>query len=713
MTDVLPRIELHRLEYSVRGPEWAIAVRQGDIDALDDVMRRCSLFWNGAGTLIVPISADGRINGDIANLRAILDPERCFIHDSVTEAGRQRLRSLFAATAPLRDDFDRHEAHPLAFVPVVNVEAGELRQTIEVPVFASATLQRATLACWGHVADDDLPYWAERFDPVRQEDRRLASRALVAGQLSPAAPSPLLLSRRNMEASHWESPQDWPYLVVLSTGSFEELVRFWNFRARSSTYHPGMPVVGIPKSLLRQEQPLRLIREWLAPVPGFQRSPDLLVNCRPRDLPQLEQALRSAGLTREAQRQLNMSSGRDVQPKPTPTYLPARLLLGGHMIRGSAETALVPIAQRMSLALEPPEQFDLRTGQFVRLTLRNLPLPLPLTASAAVRIHPNGFVSDGLTIVFGATRRYSFDLELPPPEQALLDWAADHGYTARPTQDSRYAQAFLGRLGGDRSLDALATPAALDLLSQLAPESRKKLAQRLRHEFATAGIPVTEESLAERLKGGGVNLELSVRVAENFAGLSRRQALALLAPLVREGFVRRGLVVGCPTCNTNSFVPLEDLAEELRCEACRARFHAPITDAGGDQEPKLAYRLDGLMARVLDQDVLPVILSYRRARAVLRSGVDVSTWPGVEFSSAEGAVDIDLLAYNGQHVYCVEAKSNASSLGNNQFQALLSFCDSVSARPGLAASHGAFDPAQRAAVEERGGLVWEPTELFA
>ena len=177
--------------------------------------------------------------------------------------------------------------------------------------------------------------------------------------------------------------------------------------------------------------------------------------------------------------------------------------------------------------------------------------------------------------------------------------------------------------------------------------------------------------------------------------------------------MRRGLVVGCPTCNTSSFVPLDDLTDELSCEACQARFDAPITDASGNQEPKLDYRLDGLMARVLDQDVLPVILSYRRARAVLRSGVDVSTWPGVEFSNAHGAVDIDLLAYNGQHVYCVEAKSNASSLGDDQFQALLTFCDSVSARPALAASHGAFDPAQRAAVEKRSGLVWEPTELFA
>jgi hypothetical protein len=37
----------HRLRYWVRGPEWAFVVPQGDLAALEDVMRICSAFWNG------------------------------------------------------------------------------------------------------------------------------------------------------------------------------------------------------------------------------------------------------------------------------------------------------------------------------------------------------------------------------------------------------------------------------------------------------------------------------------------------------------------------------------------------------------------------------------------------------------------------------------------------------------------------------------------
>jgi hypothetical protein len=37
----------HRVRYWVRGPEWAFVVPQGDLAALEDVMRICSAFWNG------------------------------------------------------------------------------------------------------------------------------------------------------------------------------------------------------------------------------------------------------------------------------------------------------------------------------------------------------------------------------------------------------------------------------------------------------------------------------------------------------------------------------------------------------------------------------------------------------------------------------------------------------------------------------------------
>ena len=68
-----------RLTYFARGPEWAFAIPQGDLGALEDVMRRCSTFWNGVGSLLVPVRADGRIPPTVEGLLRIR-PGRGLLH---------------------------------------------------------------------------------------------------------------------------------------------------------------------------------------------------------------------------------------------------------------------------------------------------------------------------------------------------------------------------------------------------------------------------------------------------------------------------------------------------------------------------------------------------------------------------------------------------------------------------------------------------------
>jgi len=51
----------HRLRYLARGPEWAFAIPQGDLEVLEEVMGICSGFRNGVGSLLAPVRADGRM----------------------------------------------------------------------------------------------------------------------------------------------------------------------------------------------------------------------------------------------------------------------------------------------------------------------------------------------------------------------------------------------------------------------------------------------------------------------------------------------------------------------------------------------------------------------------------------------------------------------------------------------------------------------------
>ncbi len=138
----------YRLHYSVRGPEWAFGVPQGDLHALEDVMVRCAQFWNGAGSLIVPFTRDGRISEGLAQLLEVRQVEHCFLHEGLTARARETASARFEHTSRLYDGFDAAEIHPVfnAHRPAEN----EPMPPLLVPRFSSRKLRRAVLACWGY-----------------------------------------------------------------------------------------------------------------------------------------------------------------------------------------------------------------------------------------------------------------------------------------------------------------------------------------------------------------------------------------------------------------------------------------------------------------------------------------------------------------------------------------------------------------------------------
>jgi hypothetical protein len=178
----------HRLRYSVRGPEWAFAIPQGDLNALDEVMRRCALFWNGTGSLIVPVRSDGRINREIDGFLIARSVEHCFFHESLSDRAREAVAERFPRSSQLWDHFDDDEVHPLLFAPIPN--EGAAKPPLLVPEFTSAPLRRANLACWGYMHPEDEDAWHERFEIRRITNRGEAAAALVAGQTEIDSTSP-------------------------------------------------------------------------------------------------------------------------------------------------------------------------------------------------------------------------------------------------------------------------------------------------------------------------------------------------------------------------------------------------------------------------------------------------------------------------------------------------------------------------------------------
>jgi ribosomal protein S27E len=706
----------HRLAYFVRGPEWAFAIPQGDLLALDDVTRRCSTFWNGVGSLLVPVREDGQISRWVEKLLRIRPVDACFLHERLSNGARAAAQRRIPGAVPLWDGFAAREVRPLDLPPPAR-PGRPPEVMLELPRFRSQALRRATLAIWGHIPDESFPDWEESYNVI-ERDGEAAYGALLRSQIEGQSVSPLRLSAGQMGGVWQESPLDRPYLFVLSGASFNTLVTFWNLRARSLAPANGLPVIGVPRETLRRPEELGALSAWLGPRTLWRVANEFFVVCKQGLHGEVRDALARVGFV-ETPEEDPESDNEETPARMAPTYRFASPWLGGRFIRGAYANALVAVAGgRSSLALPAPEGFTVRGLGHTRLVLHNLPLPLPLTPSAARRVHRDGTTADGVMLLTNAAQEWNFDIRLPTAAESLTDWIADHGCGLNRTQDGRDAEALLRRLGSLGALDVLADRKRLTLLQVLAPQSRKKLAQRLVAEAKRAGTRLDEAEMLERLTDLGLFLEVQSRTANEIASQmkgkkTRQEVFELLVPLVAAGFLRRAASVRCPQCRFRTLLDLHEQAERVHCRACGETFVMPVTDNSGEAEPESYYRLDGLMARALDQDVLPVLLTMRAVRPPVDHPTLFFAWPGVEVTTGMAKpVDVDLLVSDGQNVWCFEVKQNASGLKETQFRKLLQVASKLNARPSIAAVEGAFPPTFAERVVEGGGRVLVGQDLL-
>ena len=135
--------------------------------------------------------------------------------------------------------------------------------------------------------------------------------------------------------------------------------------------------------------------------------------------------------------------------------------------------------------------------------------------------------------------------------------------------------------------------------------------------------------------------------------MTNERLLTAIQPLIETGFVRRGRKERCPACGYEDFYSLHELDERLFCHACQGRFLLGV--AAGPDEPRLTYQLDPLMARAMDQDLLPVLLTLRHLYSPA-GGATGAFWPGLDIiPMGERAKKQDcdvLLAQEGNVTVC-------------------------------------------------------------
>lgn len=710
-----PKVEVQRISYSIRGPEWGFAVPQGDLDALAEVMALCSHYWNGIGALMIPVSTNGRIPRYIERMLEVREVEEVFLHEALSEQARAAMEARFHCCR-IYDGMLDGEIHPLFLS--LNDRPQSLRK-IRRPLVKSKRMTRIALACWGQIPDEDLDDWRDRYD-VTEAVGTEALAELLAGQIN--GRTPLQLGARHMDLIEQVHGVDrYPQLFAFGRGTFYELSLFWNLRSRFSTMLGTTRIVGIPTELASVEG-LGPLPGWLEKIRhGGYLKPDLSLVAGKEELRRLMAALQALGF-RQAPRDGRWLHGFPNPPegRERPEYREAIAPIGGPMKRGANANALVTFSERRAvMTLPSPEGVRLPWG-YVRLCIRGLPIALPMNSVSAQKLIPNAeSIQDGMRVkTFSGQGTWSWDLSLPNASESLEQWASSFGYSVQPSQPGRFGQALLARLERPEALDALATERALEILDELAPRSTQRLAQRIANEVeqrSLAETSINEDLLAQLLREQGLSLEIEAKTLHDLAsavGGKRGTLLRPLEALVEAHLVRRGTELCCHRCNFSHTYTLAESDEWVRCRTCGDRLANPVA-LDGEEYPR-SYLLDGLAAQLVEHGMVPVILLLRRAQIKNPEGMAFFAWPGLLFQrGGETPTDADLLISNGEMVRIFECKSKAEWLGQEQVQKLLLLCKRVGASPGIAALEGTFSRDVIEAITEAGGEVMHRSDLLA
>jgi hypothetical protein len=685
----------HRLQLALRGPEWAFALPKDDFGVLEEIAARCCDFWNGANSLLIAVDEEGRLPEALDVFLGARDVEHVLVHETLDEDRQQGLIERFGPSrlGPLWPGFDENEVHPLNLQPSrLDPPSGGPQVALPVPVFEDGDLRRIALLSWGQIAEENQTEYAEAFLIERHEEEA-AHFALVDGQVSGLAP--LAQSTRLMVGYTQSSPVHARQLVVLD-GTFERLVFFWNLRARASTLGRAA-VVGIPDTALSVPERLRSLLDWTTnSVEAIK--PDLVVHAHAAVRDSAANALQALGFREaDAAARLTVYWGEVPEERHQPEYAFGGGYVGGRMRRGVWTDQMVTLEPGRNLTrFEPSAEFKVREWSgFVRLDLLNWPLPFPPTAAIATRVQQEARVYEGaITLTTIAAPKYTFDFVLPGSDELLVDFLAERGMRCSLSPAGRYAQALIGRLGGPTRLEALAKQDALTVLQPLTPLSRLKLVQRLERRLKEVYGDATpsEEQFFETVRDLLIAFEPRPRTLADLAsdtGAEPDRILAVLETLIDTGFVIRGRSERCSNCGFVAFYSLGELDERLTCRACQQEFL--LTVKRGPTEPRLAYQLDSLMERAMDQDLMPVLLTLRFLYSPEGAAAG-AFWPGLDIvDAAKGiAQDCDiLLAQDGRVTVC-ECKKSAPGLTTAQAEKTLALAEALNADTVFAALEGEF-----------------------
>ncbi len=639
-------IETAQAKVSWRPIRLAYLIRAGNRDDLIDAITYASTEWGGVSHPMLPVDRRGRIAPMDRQISEMLKPDFLVNYAGATHDLVQRVARAINADPIFGRDV-QFGLHPLAVESSSSLRA----RTLFVPASKQGLRDAAAL---GRIPPEQFSEWSAVVGNIEPAIRPID---VLEGQLS--IPSPIGITRggaATVQHSVWIGG---PVIVDCWPATFRRAVWFWNFRALAVPGWGGEPtrVVWLPDPALDDLDVQSRLRE--ACLSG-NTDPDLVLNGPdPGRLHEIGRALgfsESAGSRTSARFELGGRS-RDLAERPLRYRVnghPATWLFGDRRYGIATPTAVPVTKPRMMFQAESPIRCLPGTGGHVRVSVSGIEdLRWPTRPTVARLIERNASYRDGeLSLVLGTVPAFTFNLSVPEAEEVVTAILGERGWTWATSDKGRYAQSLEAAAG--LHVGSLASPEVLAFIQALASLSRRKAEQLIR---GLGKFPTDSDRIVavERLQAREPRWRTLGEIAGDLK-VVRKSLIPLTEPLIEAGLLRRAYRMRCRACGLPWHVELNRADDIVGCPGCFSR-QALIGPAG--QEPDLAYSLNSLLDRALDQDCVSHVLAefvVRQSRAVVWSV------PGANVFGPEGAKrEVDLLAISRDALIVGELKTRSTA----------------------------------------------------
>ncbi len=657
-----------RLAINLRPLQVAYFLRDDDEEGLSRAIQLATARWGGLYHLLLPMTPEGSLDDLGRHCLRAAPPDLCVACWPEGDAATPGVNRLLADLFPDR----RLDVQPFGTLGSVTPPLSPLdlltRDTLErhwqpQPAAARMLMRGEYHFPRGHIADPGAPAWLEalRDGALGGEDRQAYARYFSISRPSIALAEQYWAWQDSMafyrslinltgyaltgQTSIGPFPTFRPEIVVVD--SVRAACLYWNLRALRDAQVLGRTQF---RSMFALSLPALQRPETLAALIAYTRQ--LALPHWPVTTP-MDLTLIVASVSAATAAQAALAGQPQCRVIPRPEYV-------AHWLPDAATLAAPPrppaASLRVALVALPEDEeilvgklpqtvgvgmeehyarpVDLRLGpnavpyappaafQNPHLTTvaRDLELPLwgryPRSHAVARLIDPQADFR-GFALIQRAAqlpRQGDITFSVPSEWDALASYFAERGVEITESPAGRAGAAVLDLLGGADGIARLSSPLAYQLLQRIALQSTKKVAQRLQSDLRLADEQ--GDALLGALAGVVAQQELigAPKTYADLAGLlalggrDKKTLLALIADLTPAGIILRGYYLPCPACDTREWYPLASVRERLTCVGCGQSFPLPVAAAPGVEQP-WHYRLNGLVNRAVDQDVIPHLLA--------------------------------------------------------------------------------------------------------